>query len=66
MDAVDIEKMAYDEITALLKTEYSDVITNKMPEKPMKCEPYVIEINKEKAKAVKTVLQDKVDNGGNR
>ena len=51
LDSVDIEKMTCSEIMNLLKKEYSDVITNKLPEMPMKGDPYVIEINEEKAKA---------------
>ena len=50
LDSVDVEKMSYAEILDLLKKEYSDIITDVLPEKPMNVDPYVIEINKEKAK----------------
>ena len=50
-DLVDVEKMSYNEITDLLIQEFSDIITDKMPEKPMNCKPYVIQLNEEKVKA---------------
>ena len=50
LDSVDVENMSYGEIMDLLKREYSDIITNVLPEQPMNVDPYIIEINKEKAK----------------